>query len=107
MKSRLVLLALAFLVSMECFPLAVAQGTRVDGAERAAADLRRGMTPEQVEQLLGKPWRTFLTNHAGDSSPGRLRWTYTWSRSSENLNIDFTSKTAEQWLVSGWYWSGY
>ena len=85
-------------------------GASAAATERAAVDLRQGMTLEEVQQLLGKPWRTALT---GSSAPaqGTLRWTYTWTPSSatseRSLNIDFSAKTAEQWLVSGWSWSGY
>jgi hypothetical protein len=79
-------------------------------AERAAVDLRQGMTIDEVRELLGKPWRTALT---GDSGAGTLRWTYNWvgppsSSSSERmLNVDFTAKKVEQWSVSGWNWSSY
>jgi outer membrane protein assembly factor BamE (lipoprotein component of BamABCDE complex) len=77
-------------------------------AERAAVDLKQGMTLDEVQQLLGKPWRTALTS--GGSS-GTLRWTYTWPGSSSaadrNLNVDFAAKAPEQWTVSGWSWSSY
>jgi hypothetical protein len=85
-------------------------------AERAAVDLRQGMTPEEVQQLLGKPWRTALSANGGAAnmaSQGTLRWTYTWigsassSSSERSLNVDFTGKSAEQWAVSGWNWSAY
>jgi hypothetical protein len=91
----------------------VASGSRVQ-AERAAVDLRQGMTLQEVEQLLGKPWRTALTSSgsaAGAPWQGTLRWTYIWVRSSSasaaerSLNIDFAAKTAEQWYVNGWNWS--
>ena len=77
-------------------------------AERAAVELRQGMTLEEVQQLLGKPWRTALANNGAS---GTLRWTYTWPRSTEtgerNLNIDFGAKSPHQWSVSGWNWSTY
>ena len=77
-------------------------------AERAAVDLRQGMTLAEVQQLLGRPWRTALTN---SGSSGTLRWTYIWpsstSVSERNLNIDFAAKAPEQWNVSGWSWSTY
>ena len=89
----------------------VASGSRVQ-AERAAVDLRQGMTLAEVQQLLGKPWRTALTSNGGYGaapSHGTLRWTYTWRRSASSsaqpsLNIDFAAKTAEQWYVNGWSW---
>jgi len=116
---RLLLLALlvvALAGTTGWFSLAAAQGARAApngcrvAAERAAVDLKQGMTPDEVQQLLGKPWRTALT---GSSAPaqGTLRWTYTWTPSSSaserSLNVDFNAKAAEQWLVSGWSWSGY
>jgi hypothetical protein len=121
---RLLLLALlvaALLGATGWFSLAAAQGTREGtrasangsrvAAERAAVDLKQGMTPDEVQQLLGKPWRTALTGSGGPPSQGTLRWTYTWTPSSatseRSLNIDFTAKAAEQWLVNGWSWSGY
>jgi len=95
----------------------LAEGARPAGtsravAERAAVDLREGMTPEEVRGLLGKPWRTALAG-TGGAGAGTLRWTYNWigsptSSSSERiLNVDFNAKTAEQWSVSGWNWSAY
>jgi outer membrane protein assembly factor BamE (lipoprotein component of BamABCDE complex) len=80
-------------------------------SERAAVDLRPGMTPDEVRELLGKPWRTALSGNSG----GTLRWTYTWSGSPSSgpsereriLNVDFNAKTAEQWSVSAWNWSAY
>ena len=112
----LLMLLLAVLIAIAGLPSrALGQAARPAGAsravaERAAVDLRQGMTTDEVRELLGKPWRTALT---GDSSAGTLRWTYTWagapsSSSSERmLNVDFTAKKAEQWSVSGWNWSSY
>jgi hypothetical protein len=78
-------------------------------AERAAVDLRQGMTLEEVQQLLGKPWRTALTG--GPGGMPSLRWTYTWGSSApaaeRNLNIEFAAKVPEQWIVNGWNWSIY
>src|SRR2546423_4937974 len=122
---RLILLALliaAIAGMLGWFSPAAAQGARPAPsasrvqAERAAVDLRQGMTPEEVQQLLGKPWRTALSTNGGAAnmpSQGMLRWTYTWigsassSSSERSLNIDFTGKSAEQWAVSGWNWSTY
>ena len=106
------LLVAAFLGTTGWFSLATAQGTRTVSsratAERAAVDLTQGMTSEEVQQLLGKPWRTALTS--GGSS-GSLRWTYTWggaaSGAERNLNVDFVAKVPQQWTVSGWSWTTY
>jgi hypothetical protein len=111
---------LAFLVATLCaatgpFSLASAQSTSKSAsraaAERATVDLKQGMTLEDVQQLLGKPWRTALTGSSGaGASGGTLRWTYTWtgvSSGERNLNVDFNAKAAEQWIVNGWSWSSY
>lgn len=110
----LAMLVAVLLAASGWFSAASAQAKRaVAGAsgavaERAAVDLRQGMSLEEVQQLLGRPWRTALTN---DGSLGRLRWTYTWpssaSASERNLNVDFAAKAPEQWNVSGWSWSTY
>ena len=93
-----------------------AQGTRAAAggsraaAEREAVNLKRGMTLEEVQKLLGKPWRTALSGGGGPDGAGTLRWTYNWDSSSgseRKLNIDFSAKTAEQWAVNGWSWSSY
>ena len=113
------MLVAALLAATGGFSLAVAQGARaVAGAsraapERAAVDLKQGMTLEEVRELLGKPWRTALASNGSPAAPwqGTLRWTYTWisnaSASERSLNIEFTAKAAEQWAVSGWNWSTY
>jgi len=80
-------------------------------AERAAVDLKQGMTLDEVRQLLGKPRRTALKGN-GTPGLGSLNWTYTWggdaaSSSERSLVIEFAAKTAEQWYVSGWGWSIY
>ena len=85
-------------------------GASVAAAERAAVDLRQGMSLEEVQQLLGKPWRTALSGTGPSGAQGTLRWTYTWSAtavSERNLNIDFAAKVPQQWSVSGWNWSTY
>ena len=98
---------------------ALAQATRAAAgasrvqAERAAVDLKQGMTLEEVQQLLGKPWRTAMASTGASGAPwqGTLRWTYTWaasaSASDRNLNIDFTARAPEQWIVGSWSWSSY
>lgn len=121
---RLVLLALlvaAIAGVLGWFSPAGAQSARAAQSasraqsERAAVDLRQGMSPEEVQQLLGKPWRTALSGNGGANPAGQgtLRWSYTWigsptsSSSERTLNIDFAAKAAEQWAVSGWNWSSY
>jgi len=111
----LALLAATLLATAGWFLPAGAQAKRaVAGAsaaatERSAVDLRQGMKLDEVQQLLGKPWRTALTS--GPSSAPSLRWTYTWGSSASaaerNLNIDFAAKAPEEWSVSGWSWSTY
>ncbi len=83
-------------------------------AERRAIDLRQGMTPDDVQKLLGRPKRTALKasgySAMADSPRGMLQWTYTWSspsQSERNLQVMFVSKSPEQWLVNGWDWSSY
>lgn len=80
-------------------------------AERSAADLRRGMTPDDVRRLLGKPKRTELKDDGvrSSASQGALRWTYVWSGTSGpgTLHVDFASDSPEQWRVSAWDWSSY
>jgi len=111
------MLAAALLAAPGWSSLAAAQGTRaVAGAsraapERAAFDLTQGMTLDEVQKLLGKPWRTAMTSTGSSGAPsqGTLRWTYVWvasaSASERNLNIDFNAKAPEQWTVNGWSWS--
>ena len=85
-------------------------------AERNAVDLKQGMTPDEVQQLLGKPRRTALRGNGGSpSSPyqGTLQWTYVWtgsapsSSSERSLNIEFAAKAADQWSVNAWGWNNY
>jgi hypothetical protein len=83
-------------------------------AERRTIELKQGMTPDEVEKLLGKPKRTALKTSgyggAAESSQGTLQWTYNWSNASQserNLQVTFISKSPEQWLVNSWDWSNY
>ena len=85
--------------------------------ERNAVELKQGMTPDQVRELLGKPRRTALKSNGGSASApwqGTLQWTYAWtgaaassvsSSSERTLSIEFSAKTADQWTVNGWGWS--
>jgi hypothetical protein len=114
------MLLAALLPSLAWIPSAGAQAVRpVENltyaqAERRAIDLKQGMTPDEVQQLLGKPKRTALRSSSGYSgtaeSQGTLQWTYGWSSASQserNLQVTFVSKSPDQWLVNGWDWSGY
>jgi hypothetical protein len=85
-------------------------------AERNAVDLKQGMTPDEVQQLLGKPRRTALRSNGGSTSApsqGSLQWIYVWtgpassSSSERSLHIDFAAKAADQWSVNGWGWTNY
>ena len=103
--------------------LALAQAARTASpgfaqAERNAVDLKQGMTPDEVQQLLGKPRRTALRNNGSSASApwqGTLQWTYVWnaaassssSPSERSLSIEFAAKTAEQWYVNSWGWTTY
>src|SRR4051795_6442289 len=122
----LLLLIAALPVSIAWSPPAAAQGVRppvplsAAQAERKSVELKQGMSPEDVEGLLGKPRRTALKN--GGSTGGSLQWTYVWpgaASSQGTLNVVFGAKTPdgaktadgakipEQWSVSGWEWSTY
>ena len=82
--------------------------------ERNAVDLKQGMTPDEVRQLLGKPRRTALRGNSSAAAPwqGTLQWTYVWTGSAtalsadRTLQVDFVAKAADQWFVNGWGWSG-
>jgi len=79
-------------------------------AERVSADLKQGMTVDEVQKLLGKPLRTALKGDdivpAGSPSKGTLQWTYSWAGSSSgrSLRIDFIAKSLEDWQVNSWEW---
>ena len=81
--------------------------------ERNSVDLKQGMTPDEVRQLLGKPRRTALRGGGSTSAPwqGTLQWTYIWSGSAtalsaeRSLQIEFAAKAADQWFVNSWGWS--
>jgi hypothetical protein len=116
----LVLLA-ALLPWLVWLPPARAQASRpaasagLTQVERNAVDLKQGMTPDEVLKLLGKPRRTALRSNSGSSSApwqGTLQWTYVLTGSSmalseRSLQIEFAAKTADQWSVKAWGWSGY
>jgi hypothetical protein len=80
-------------------------------AERMAADLKQGMSVEDVQSLLGKPRRTALKNTSGPGgAQGTLQWTYNWTGSSSSpgsLRVDFVAKTPNAWYVNSWEWANY
>jgi hypothetical protein len=112
----LVLLA-ALLPSLALAQAARPASPRFAQAERNAVELKQGMTPDEVRELLGKPRRTALRNNgssAGAPSQGTLQWTYVWSAAASSssppersLSIEFAAKTAEQWYVNSWDWTTY
>jgi hypothetical protein len=80
--------------------------------ERKAADLKQGMSSEEVQKLLGKPRRTSLRSSgsaANGASPGGiLQWTYAWTDSSQGaLRIEFAAKAPAEWTVTSWDWASY
>jgi hypothetical protein len=85
--------------------LSLAQG------ERLAADLKQGMSAEEVQKLLGKPRRTALKRNGSSTrtpSQGSLQWTYTWTGSYQSsLHVEFAAKTPEEWTVNSWEWTTY
>jgi hypothetical protein len=82
-------------------------------AERNAVELKQGMTPQEVRELLGKPRRTALKRSGPADAPGQstLQWVYVWTAASRyterSLSIDFSAKGAEDWTVNSWDWSIY
>jgi len=86
----------------------------IGAPERNAVELKQGMTPEEVQKLLGKPRRTALraeSGYAGAAPQGTLQWTYIWGggtgSSERTLQVDFAGKGAGEWTVNGWAWPGY
>lgn len=118
MKRIALMLALATLPSLVWISPAGAQASRpvavlsLAQAEGAAADLKQGMSAEEVQRLLGKPLRTSLKNDGGfsNASPqGTLQWMYSWTGSSAKgqLHIEFSAKAPDQWYVKSWEWASY
>ncbi len=78
--------------------------------EVLAVELKQGMTPDEVQKLLGKPRRTALKTGFGALSESTLRWTYSWGSdglSEKNLQVVFASKAPERWQVTSWDWGSY
>jgi len=119
MKSLPALIVIATLTSsLACIPPAAAQAARPAAnssfaqTERKAADLKQGMSAEDVEKLLGKPRRTSLRSSgsaANGASPGGiLQWTYAWTDTSQGtLRIEFAAKAPAEWTVTSWDWASY
>jgi hypothetical protein len=95
-----------------------AQDAPVDGkmaleqAEKLAANLRQGMTVEEVQKLLGKPQQTSLKS-GGDApdpvSKGTMQWVYLWGGSANHsaLRVEFAAQrleALEPYRVSSWQW---
>jgi outer membrane protein assembly factor BamE (lipoprotein component of BamABCDE complex) len=101
------LLTAALLLPAAVLAQAARPNASLAQAERNAVELKQGMTPDEVQQLLGKPRRTALRSAA-------LQWTYVWngsgsasSSSERSLSVDFAAKAADQWIVNGWSWGSY
>ena len=114
MRSTLILLA-ALSALLAWMPPAAAQSSRAATsasfaqAQRSSVELKQGMTPEEVQKLLGKPKRTALRNtgsSAAEPWQGTLQWTYAWA-SERTLQVVFAARTPEQWYVNSWDWSDY
>lgn len=79
--------------------------------ERAAVDLRRGMSVEEVRTLLGRPRRTALRDVGGSpaaAAQGTLQWLYSWDGSDrDSLRVDFVPIAAGGWTVASWEWATY
>jgi hypothetical protein len=96
-------------------PFASAQVSRSDQAlslaqaERAASDLKQGMSVDEVQNLLGKPPKTALKSDGSSPnalSKGTLQWTYTWASptAQSGLRVEFASQPLEEWHVKSWEW---
>ena len=106
----------ALFPSLACAAPAGAEASRppeslsITQAERQAADLKQGMSIDDVQGLLGKPRRTALKSSGSGAAQGTLQWTYSWTGSSSSpgsLRVDFVSKTANAWYVNSWEWANY
>jgi len=86
-------------------------GLTVAQAEKLAANLRQGMTVDDVQKLLGKPQQTALQSDGAApnlASKGTLQWSYLWSGTGNRarLRVDFTAQPLEAYHVSSWQWIG-
>jgi len=78
-------------------------------AEKLAANLRQGMSVDDVQKLLGKPQQTALLGDGGapgQPSKGTLQWSYLWSGAGPHarLRVDFTAQPLEAYQVNSWQW---
>lgn len=107
-------IALALLLGASGAPLAQAQAPRTAEtslvqAERLSAELKQGMSSDDVRKLLGPPRRTALRSDGSslsETTNSRLQWTYVWNGTSGpgTLRVDFRSKS-EAWSVTSWEWT--
>jgi hypothetical protein len=105
----LVFAGAAGLVRVAAQDAASDNGLTVGQAEKLAANLRQGMTVDDVQKLLGKPQQTALQSDGGSPSlpsKGTLQWSYLWSNAgkSARLRVDFTAQPLEPYHVSSWEW---
>jgi hypothetical protein len=116
LHSLVLLTALA--ISLPFSSPANAESTRTDGTlslaqgERMAADLKQGMSPDEVQKLFGKPSQTALKSDANATnvpSKGTLQWTYVFVSSSDqrSLRVEFAAKSLEDWYVNSWDWTAH
>jgi hypothetical protein len=105
-------------ISLPFSSTADAESTRTDGTlslaqgERMAAELKQGMSLDEVQKLLGKPSQTALKSDANATnvpSKGTLQWIYVFGSSSpqRNLRVEFAAKSLEDWYVNSWEWTTY
>jgi hypothetical protein len=104
-------LLLILLLAVVLSPLAGAQPSAAQ-VERNATELKRGMTLEAMQKLLGRPKRTALGNSdspASANGQGSLQWTYTFGGeyTPRVLQVVFAAKAPEQWAVESWRWASY
>lgn len=85
-------------------------GLTIAQAEKLAANLRQGMSVDEVQKLLGKPQQTALQGNDGAPnlpSKGTLQWSYLWSSAGKHarLRVDFTAQPLETYHVNSWQWT--
>jgi hypothetical protein len=114
-SARAVFCVAALLMACFCSWPALAQDAAADGgmtigqAEKLAANLRQGMTVDEVQKLLGKAQQTALKNDGGAPnlpSKGTLQWSYVWGEAANRarLRVDFTAQPLEPYHVNSWQW---
>lgn len=85
-------------------------GLSIAQAEKRAANLRQGMSVDDVQSLLGKPQQTDLKGDgsaAGQSPKGTLQWSYLWNGTGTHarLRVEFTARPFGDYHVNSWQWT--